>query len=265
MTMSYRELIIKNHQLMSFNKMFAKIQPGQDIFWPGCAILSLGSEITVKTYNLIKTKVPNLAYSTFCCGKPSKHIYGGRDFQKRIDFLLKAIKANGTKNIYTLCPNCYATLSKFSGFNVESAWSLIDEMFPKEKLNVLAGHTMAIHDPCPIVNDLEACDYVRSILNKLGVEILEFKNNRQKTICCGKKNMIMTLEPEKGKKLFEIRASQAPSKDVVSYCASCVDTFNNNSFNAHHVLELLWQTEAKGSWINRYKAIKTIMESGNNA
>ncbi|MFA9422051.1 MAG: hypothetical protein ACERLG_00620 [Sedimentibacter sp.] len=41
--MNYRELIVKNHQIVSFNKTFATIQPGQDIFWPGCAILSLGS------------------------------------------------------------------------------------------------------------------------------------------------------------------------------------------------------------------------------
>jgi Fe-S oxidoreductase len=263
--MNNRELIVKNHQIMSFNKIFAKMQLGQELFWPGCAILSLGSEITEKTYNLLKTKIPELSYSTFCCGKPSSHIYNGKDFKKRMDFIKKNLKENGTKKIYTLCPNCYVTLSEFSGIQVQSAWSLIDECLPNEKYNMLKGVKMSLHDPCPIVKDLESADSVRSILNKMGVEILEFKNNRNKTICCGKKDMLMAIYPEKGKKLFDIRASQAPSKDIVTYCASCVDTFRDNSFNANHILELLWQTEAKSSWLNRYKTVKVIKRSANHA
>jgi len=260
-----RELIVKNHQIMSFNKIFAKIQPGTEIFWPGCAILSFGSEITEKTYGLLKTKVPDLSYSTFCCGKPSLHIYDGKDFNNRISFINKALKENGTETIYTLCPNCFVTLSEYSDFKVQSAWSLIDECFPEEKYNILKGKAMSLHDPCPITKDIESVDHVRSILKKLGVEILEFKNNRDKTICCGKKNMLMTLNPEKGKKLFETRALQAPSKDIVTYCASCVDTFRNNNFNANHILELLWQTESKSSWVNRYKTVRAVQRSENHA
>lgn len=263
--MTSKELIVKNHQIMSFNKIFAKIQPGSEIFWPGCAILSLGSGITEKTYSLLKTKIPNLSYSTFCCGKPSLHINEGKAFNKRMDYIKKALKESGTEKIYTLCPNCFVTLSEFSSISVQSAWSLIDENFPNEKYNILKGKAMSLHDPCPVIKDIESAEHVRSILNKMGVEILEFKNNREKTICCGKKNMIMALQPERGKKLFEIRASQAPSKDIVTYCASCVDTFKNNNFNAKHVLELLWQTESKGSWINRYKTVRAVQRSGKNA
>lgn len=263
--MNNRELIVKNHQIMSFNKLFAKIQPGQEIFWPGCAILSLGSEITEKTYSLLKTKIPELSYSTFCCGKPSMHIYEGKDFEKRINFIKKKLKENGTKKIYTLCPNCYVTLSEFSGLCVQSAWSLIDECFPADKYNLLKGMAMSLHDPCPVVKDIESAEHVRNILNKMGVEVLEFKNNRDKTICCGKKNMLMTINPEKGKKVFEARASQAPSKEIVSYCAACVDTFRNNSFNASHILELLWEIETKGSWLNRYKSVKAVQRSENHA
>ncbi len=260
--MSYRELIVKNHQTMSFNKIFAKIQPGEEIFWPGCAILSLGSEITEKTYNLLKTNMPNMSYSTFCCGKPSLHINEGKDFISKADFFRKAFKKNKTKIIYTLCPNCFVTLSEFCDIEVKSAWSLIDEFFPKEKYNILQGKKLSLHDPCPIVKDIESTEHVRSILSKMGVEILEFKNNKHKTICCGKKNMLMTLDPEKGKKLFELRSVQAPSNDIVSYCASCVDTFKQNSFNSKHILELLWQTNVNGSWVNRYKAVRTIQKSG---
>jgi len=256
--MNYKEITVKNHQIMSFNKIFARITTSEEVFWPGCAMLSLGSDINIKTYNLLKSKIPNLGYSTYCCGKPSLHINDGIDFPKRKQVLNDLFKRNNIKKIYTLCPNCYGTLSKHCNVEIESAWKLIDEFFPEDKLNILKGQTYTLHDPCPITDDLGACDYVRSILNKLGVEVLEFKNNREKTICCGKKNMIMALEPEKGQKIFALRAAQAPSKNIVTYCASCVDTFKQNSFNAHHILELLWQIESNGSWVNRYKSVSTF-------
>ena len=80
----------------------------------------------------------------------------------------------------------------------------------------------------------------------------------------------MTLQPEKGRKLFELRAAQAPSKDIVTYCGACRDTFKQNSFNgisfnAKHILELLWQTEAPSSWVNRYKSVKSFDRSSKNA
>lgn len=256
--MNHREFIVNNHQLLSFNRIFATIQAGQNIFWPGCAILSLGSEITDKTYQLLKKKIPDLAYSSYCCGKPSKYIYGGKNYKKIEKSFHKLFKKNKIKNIYTLCPNCLVTLSDYKEINVQSVWSIIDENFPEEKYNILKGECYSLHDPCPIVNDIEAAVHVRNILTKLGVEVLEFKNNKEKTICCGKKNMIMALEPAKGKKLFELRASQAPSKKIVTYCASCRDTFKQNSFESKHILELLFQTEASSSWINRYKTVQVI-------
>ncbi len=263
--MNYRELIVKNHQLMSFSKIFANIQPGQDIFWPGCAVLSLGKEITQKSYNLLKKKIPGLVYSTYCCGKPSKHIYNGEGYKKIEENLHKLFEENNIKNIYTLCPNCFATLSEYKEVNVQSAWAIIDEIFPQEKYNILKGKAYSLHDPCPIVNDIEAAEHVRSILNKLGVEVLEFKNNRENTVCCGKKNMLMALYPEKGKKLFELRASQAPSKKIVTYCASCRDTFKQNSYDSKHVLELLFETEASSSWVNRFNAVSSIKKEQGNA
>lgn len=267
--MSYRELIVKNHQIMSFTKIFAAMEPGQDLFWPGCAVLSLENGIVEKTYSFLKAINPKLSYSTFCCGKPSLHIYGGKDFEKKVEFIEKSLKENGTKNIYTLCPNCYVTLSEHSSFNVKSIWSLIDENFPEEKYNIYEGKKFSLHDPCPIVKDIEATIHVRSILKKMGAKVLEFRNNKDKTLCCGKKNMLMALEPEKGTKIFELRASQAPSNNIVTYCASCMDTFKQNSFNAYHVLELLFNDDVdnntNSSWVNRYKTVNNLRKGKKNA
>lgn len=263
--MNNRELIVKSHQVLSFNKIFSSTGKGEDIFWPGCAVLSMGSELIDKTYKLLKTAIPGLSYSTSCCGKPSKHVNHGKDFSNRKKFLENIFKENGIKNIYTLCPNCFVTLDEFNEVNVKSAWHIIDEYFPESCKGILNGRQFSLHDPCPITNNIEVTEYIRSILYKMGAEILEFANNREKTVCCGKKDMLMTLNPEKGKRIFDLRASQAPSKNIVTYCASCKDTFKQNSFNSYHVLELLFQIETSSSWINRYRAVKKLRRRNENA
>ena len=75
-----RELIVKNHQILSFSRVFAVTGQGENVFWPGCAVLSMGSELSKRTYDFLKLLIPNLTYSTACCGKPSKYILGGRIF-----------------------------------------------------------------------------------------------------------------------------------------------------------------------------------------
>lgn len=263
--MNSKELIVKSHQILSFNKIFSATGNGKDVFWPGCAVLSMGSEITDKTYRLLKGAIPGLSYSTSCCGKPSLHINGGEDFKKRKEFLEGTFKEKGVKNIYTLCPNCLVTLGEFSDVHVRSVWHLIDEYFPESSRDILGGEVFSLHDPCPVVKDIEAAEHVRNILRKMGAQVAEFKNNRENTMCCGKKNMLMALNPEKGKQMFKLRASQAPSENIATYCASCRDTFKQNSFAAYHILELLFQIEADSSWVNRYRAVKNMKRGYENA
>ncbi|MEG1254613.1 (Fe-S)-binding protein [Clostridium sp.] len=252
------KISIKTHQLLSFNPVFSKLEAGDNVFWPGCAILSMGEDIVIKTYKLLKMQIPDLVLSSMCCGKPSLHIQGGKPYEKKNTYLKEAFLNCGIKKIYTLCPNCQHTLSKYSGCEVISAWTILDEAIPKDKYDICKGRSLSLHDPCPVRDHLENTVATRNILKKLGVDILEFTNHGEKTMCCGKKDMIMTLNPEKGQKIFMARAKQATSREVVTYCASCVDTFRNNDFQASHILELLWQTQTTGSWINRYKAVKGI-------
>lgn len=253
--MNLRVLGVKNHQMLSFNKTFAMMQAGEVVFWPGCAMLSYGKEVNDAVFKLLSRKIPNLAISTFCCGNPSMHIDGGKNFGKRINAIEKTLQDNSVKLIYTLCPNCFVTLSEHTDIEVKSAWALLDNALPQERFGSLENRCFTIHDPCPIVKDIEAADHVRNILKKLGAELVEFERNREKTMCCGKKNMIMALEPSKGQKIFNARARQVKTDEVVTYCAACVDTFRNNDFRTHHILELMFDIKANSSWMNRFIAV----------
>lgn len=262
--MKYNKIKIRNHQILSFSNIFSYMDSGKDLFWPGCAVLSLGEVITFKTYQLLKEKHKDLVYSTFCCGKPSKFV--NESFHEKLKIIIEEnLRKNGIVNIYTLCPNCFIELSKFKGVNVVSAWNDINENFPENKLNILKREIFSIHDPCPIYSDIETKKYIREILNKLGVEVLEFEKTSNTHLCCGNKDMMMELNPKKSKEIFNNLEKKMPSKKIVTYCASCKNTFTKNSVYSKHILELLFQTEAKSSWVNRIETVNAIKKENKNA
>lgn len=257
------QMIVENHQLLSFSPFFAKIKnnnlkksdiANEIVFFPGCSLMSLGQEPVIALYNILLKKYPEIGLSGYCCGKPSKHIWQGAKFKKRAAF----IKANHKGIIYTACPNCYKTLGD-EGLEVRSIWPVIDECFPNEKLGINLGKTMMLHDPCTARNNSEDHEAVRSIMKKLGIEVLEFENNRKKTLCCGKINMTMALDNQKGMKILEKRSSQCKISEVVSYCASCVHSFRLAGKTGIYVSELIISKKSKPSWVNRIKFVKNSL------
>ena len=254
------QLIVENHQLLSFSPVFAKKisktrldvmqgdgeQNEENIFFPGCSLMSLGYDAVIELYDILLKMDPQMGISGFCCGKPSKHIWEGKKLSKRTE----KIKKNHKAKIYTACPNCFKTLGD-GGMDVVSIWPLIDKYFPQDKKNIYAGDEMMIHDPCTAKNNDLDHDAVRSIMSKLGINVLEFENNRKNTLCCGKINMTMALNPEKGMRILEKRLSQCTSPKVVSYCASCVHSFGMGGYQGMYVSELFLQKKKKSSWGNR--------------
>lgn len=255
-----RQMIVENHQILSFSPFFAKIKGDyvseeELVFFPGCSLMSLGEESVMQLYDILLKSYPKMKLSGFCCGKPSKHIWGGKKFKSRIE----KIKKHHKGTIYTACPNCFKTFGD-EGFKVESIWPVVDEYFPEEKLNIYDQEQITIHDPCTARNNVKDHDAVRSIMNKMGISVVEFDNSRTKTLCCGKINMTMALNPEKGIRILEKRVSQCKTDKIASYCASCVHSFGMAGKQGFYISELLLKKKNSPSWINRINFVKTKLK-----
>lgn len=244
------EVIVENHQLLSFSHFFAKKSCSTNVFFPGCSLMSLGDDAVMELYNILLKFDSEMGLSGFCCGKPSKHIWGGRKFSSRSN----KIRENHKGKIYTACPNCFKTLGD-EGMDVISIWPIIDEYFPQDKKDIYDGDEMMIHDPCTARNNTLDQDAVRSIVRKLGINAVEFENNRKSTLCCGKINMTMALDPQKGMKILEKRISQCSSPKIVSYCASCVQSFEMGGCQGFYISHLLLKKKKKSSWGNRIRFV----------
>lgn len=258
------EMIVKNHQLLSFSIFFARKKSCKNngnketaVFFPGCSLMSLGEDAVFELYEILLKKYPDMGLSGFCCGKPSKHIDGGAKFLNRLEF----IKENHRQAIYTACPNCYKTLGD-AGIEVRSIWPVIDEYFPEQKLGILGGEEMMLHDPCAARNNENDHEAVRSIMQKLGIKVVEFENSRKKTLCCGKLNMTMALDRDKGMAILEKRSAQCKTQKVASYCASCVHSFDMAGKQGMYISELMLSKKSKPSWLNRIKFVKNNLLKG---
>ncbi|MGL5244114.1 MAG: heterodisulfide reductase-related iron-sulfur binding cluster, partial [Sarcina sp.] len=102
-----KEFIVDNHQRLGFSSIFAMATEGEEAFLPGCSFMTLGENLVLETFNILKLENPNMAIATTCCAKPSKYIKGGVKFKKRFHATIELLKSKGIKKIYVACPNCY--------------------------------------------------------------------------------------------------------------------------------------------------------------
>lgn len=251
--------IINTNQKLTFSSFFAKTTKSSTAFLPGCSLASLGTEIVYGTLELLKMAIPDIGLSSFCCGKPSTHINGGADFSKRFELLVKSFKEKGVKRVVTACPNCYNLLcEKLKDIEIISIWQILDDILIQGHIDY-EGREMIIHDPCVTRRLPKEHQAVRSILGKMNIKIVEFKHSKDKTICCGQKNMLMVLDKPKAMKVLSLRAETAGDYEIVSYCSACVQAFKSVDKEAYHVLELLLKTKGIYSWKNRRKVAKGIL------
>ena len=244
-----KELFINIHQIIGFNQIsLNKKIKGNNIFMPGCSLLSFGKENVEVLYEILKKEVPDMEVVTYCCGKPSKHIYDSKFFNKRID----KIKKHFDKNIYVACPNCYNTL-KEEGANIISIWPIIERNI-EGSIKEYTGK-FSIHDSCTARKNTIDHQAIRGILKKCNIDFVEMKSNREKAICCGKKNMIMALDRKTGEKILNNRLKELETENIISYCASCTETFCNKNIKSYHISHLFTDKKNNYSVINRLKAM----------
>lgn len=241
------------HQRIAFSKYFIYTSNDSDnIFMPGCSMLSLGYANIIPLYTILKRAYPDMAIATFCCGKPSVHIKNGKDFIPRLAKLDKYLG----KNIFTSCPNCYNVL-KSQGANVISIWTIIDE-FIREPDVKHRGGSYTLHDPCTAKKMTESHNAVRSILKKCDVTIHEFDKCRDRAGCCGKINMTMVLDKERGTKILQSRLNGRKTDSIISYCASCTESFDVDAIESFHISDLLCEKKSNYSSKNRFHSVKYI-------
>jgi len=99
--------------------------------------------------------------------------------------------------------------------------------------------TVAVHDPCTSRHEPQIHDSVRSILQKLGVEIRELPLSRDRTECCSFGGLMHFANPDLADKVARRRIAET-SEDLLAYCAMCRHLFAAQGKPTWHLLDLIF-------------------------
>jgi Fe-S oxidoreductase len=265
---------VRAHQFLSFSRLFGgKIEPGANVFFPGCTMIGHSPELTIAVFEYLRGIYPGIAFSENCCAKPAMALSGGAS-GKYHRVLVHRLK--GARRVIVCCPNCASALKKLLDAKmVLSVWQVLEANMPE--LSEIALPPLVLHDPCPTRSDPAVQSAVRSVLKRADISFAEYPKDvtGPGTICCGKVNMTMALNPQKGRAMLSRALSREPAHSVLTYCFSCVDSFKSVGRESVHALECLFPTKGsknlrskRGSaarvWFNRLRMRRVLRGAAKN-
>jgi Fe-S oxidoreductase len=103
-------------------------------------------------------------------------------------------------------------------------------------------YTFSLHDSCTVRDEEGFMNSVRNIVKKAGYEIEEMQYSRETTRCCGAGGMVPYVDLELYLNQADKRAGEA-SYDMLTYCATCRETFAAVGKPSIHVLDLLFNPQ----------------------
>jgi Fe-S oxidoreductase len=166
------------------------------------------------------------------------------------------------------CPTCAAALKHIPNLEIVPVWQVLLEHPPEPKNRNAGLPPLVLHDPCPARGDPRFYEAARTVLSRSGLAFAEYPANRDKTLCCGRVNMLMLRDPERGREMLLRRISQSPRRHVLTYCFSCADAFRSAGCGALHGLDYLFSPPEKidlnlreslaAAWRNRWTTARRI-------
>lgn len=189
------------------------------VYAPGCAFVLYKPDMVERLHTILNKNLGDMDRLLTCC--------------KNVPEL-----EPGTEVIST-CPGCdkrYRTNYEDSS-NI-TLWEILatSDFFPFPDYS---GKKMTIIDACPTRDQARVHRAIRSVLNKMNITLIEPKNTRTKSICCGD-SFYGSVPSDEVKDLLKRRTSQMPVDDVVVYCVSCSKSVFIGGKKPHYLIDLLY-------------------------
>jgi Fe-S oxidoreductase len=188
-------------------------------FAPGCAFMLYKPELAFKILNLLNEKLGKTEMLMTCC-QHEPHL-------------------PENSKVINVCPGCDMRFGKdYRGVSTISLWEVIDE---NSFLNLpdYKGRSMSIIDACPTRDEDRVHNSIRSLLSKMNIRLVEPKNTRRESTCCGDV-YYGSMPTVKVKRLMAEKAMEMPADDIVVHCVSCIMAVLNGGKNPQYVADLIF-------------------------
>jgi Fe-S oxidoreductase len=192
------------------------------VFAPGCALMLYKPELAEKIHSILNENLGEMDKLLTCCHHDPQF-------------------ASETE-IINVCPGCDKRFGNdYKNSSTISLWEILAEgdffTFPDHQ-----GRRMSILDACPTRDQKRVHDAIRKILLKMNITLVEPKNTRTKSTCCGD-SFYGLIPTEKVKEQMIKRTSEMPLDDVAVYCVSCIKSVYIGGKRPNYLVDLLFENE----------------------
>ncbi|MFC1929373.1 heterodisulfide reductase-related iron-sulfur binding cluster [Chloroflexota bacterium] len=208
------------------------------LFWIGClsAYDNRARDIVWATSSLLSKagiKYAVLGSEEKCCGDPTRRMGEEGLFQQIALSNIDIFKHYNIRRIITHCPHCYNTFkNEYCQLGADLEVIHHSEMILKLiqegiiTINKPLNYSLTFHDPCYLGRYNDLYNLPRQVIqaNK-HLKLVEMKNNRQSSFCCGAGGGHFWMTDFKGQRIENIRLAQAletGSQLVATACPYCV-------------------------------------------
>nr|WP_321396891.1 VTT domain-containing protein [uncultured Desulfobacter sp.] len=273
---AYKTILGYEQRGLSSRYSYYGLTKGCDtIFFPGCTLPGTRPETTFRLFEFLKTQVPQLGIVMDCCTKISHDLGRQTYFDETFGEMRKFLVKHGVKKVLVACPNCHKIFSQYGNeLQVETVYEVLSRSeLPAGALvsAQLAGGEMVIHDPCPMRHEAGVQESVRTLMDRMGLNIGKIQNQGKRTLCCGEGGSVGFIKPRLAKAWGALRKEKAKDRVVATYCAGCAG-FLNRVTPTVHIADLIFPSGKTGdgrpkvarapfTYLNRLRLKKKFKDS----
>ena len=184
---------------------------------------------SLKILNLLGIE-PRLLPNERCCGHDMLWTGDIETFKKLAEHNAATIREAGIRKIIFSCPECYRTFKedypKYVNLDCElqHITELLAEKIEEGKVNFdMVRKKVTYHDPCRLGRHLGIYEPPRKLIESIpGMELVEMKQNREESLCCGTSaftNCDSYSKQVRIERLLEAKATGADA--LVTSCPKC--------------------------------------------
>ena len=204
------------------------------LYFAGCTFALDASiqhvpQATAKLLRMAGIEFSSLGKDELCCGSTALRIGDRQLFDKLREDNLKAFAEYD--RIVTSCAGCFKTISTDYSTDanhpkIMHAVQLLDELISNKKLTPKRLNArITYHDPCHLGRHTGIYDAPRNILRSVpGIELVEMKNSRERSRCCGAGAGLKTANPKTASEIAKRRIEEAcdtGAQILVTACPFC--------------------------------------------